>query len=162
SLKFRRVQFTPDLMPSDITGTEGIQEDKATGERQFRFLEGPIFTNILLADEINRTPPKTHAALLEAMQERQVTVGALRRGRPEAFFVLAKQTAIEQDGTYPLPEAQMDRFMFLIRVGYPNEEEERKILALTTASYQADVQPVLAQHEILELQRLVRKVLIPE
>jgi len=162
SLQFRRVQFTPDLMPSDITGTEVIQEDKATGERKFRFLEGPIFTNILLADEINRTPPKTQAALLEAMQERQVTIGGVRRDLNAPFFVLATQNPIEQEGTYPLPEAQMDRFMFLIQVGYPTEDEERQILAMTTAGYTADVQPVMSQGEILDLQQLVRKVLIPE
>jgi MoxR-like ATPase len=162
SLQFRRVQFTPDLMPSDITGTEVIQEDKSTGERKFRFLEGPIFTNILLADEINRTPPKTQAALLEAMQERQVTIGGVRRDLNAPFFVLATQNPIEQEGTYPLPEAQMDRFMFLIQVGYPNEDEERQILAMTTAGYKPDVQPVLAQEEILALQQLVRKVLIPD
>jgi MoxR-like ATPase len=162
SLQFRRVQFTPDLMPSDITGTEVIQEDKSTGERKFRFLEGPIFTNILLADEINRTPPKTQASLLEAMQERQVTVGGVRRDLSAPFFVLATQNPIEQEGTYPLPEAQMDRFMFLIEVGYPTEEEERQILAMTTAGYKPDVQSVLSQQEILELQQLVRKVLIPD
>ena len=162
NLKFRRVQFTPDLMPSDITGTEVIQEDKTTGERHFRFLEGPIFTNILLADEINRTPPKTQAALLEAMQERQVTVGGQRRDLTAPFFVLATQNPIEQEGTYPLPEAQMDRFMFLINVGYPTEAEERKILAMTTAGYTPDVQPVLHQQEIIDLQQLVRRVHIPE
>src|SRR5262245_16237445 len=162
SLSFSRVQFTPDLMPSDITGTEVIQEDRATGERKFRFIEGPIFTNILLADEINRTPPKTQAALLEAMQERQVTVGGVRRDLNAPFFVLATQNPIEQEGTYPLPEAQMDRFMFLINVGYPTEDEERQILAMTTAGYQPDVQPVLSQQEILQLQQLVRKVQIPE
>ncbi|MDD4890201.1 MAG: MoxR family ATPase [Phycisphaerae bacterium] len=162
SLQFRRVQFTPALMPSDITGTEVIQENKATGERHFRFLEGPIFTNILLADEINRTPPKTQAALLEAMQERQVTVGGVRRALSAPFFVLATQNPIEQEGTYPLPEAQMDRFMFQINVGYPTEDEERKILAMTTSGYQSDVQPVLEHEEILELQKLVRKVEIGE
>jgi MoxR-like ATPase len=162
SLKFRRVQFTPDLMPSDITGTEVIEEDKTTGEREFRFLEGPVFTNILLADEINRTPPKTQAALLEAMQEHQVTVGGERRALNEPFFVLATQNPIEQEGTYPLPEAQMDRFMFLINVGYPSEPEERRILAMTTAGYMPDVQPVLSREEILDLQKLVRRVLIPE
>ncbi len=162
SLKFRRVQFTPDLMPSDITGTEVIQEDKATGERQFRFLEGPIFTNVLLADEINRTPPKTQAALLEAMQERQVTVGGVRRDLTRPFFVLATQNPIEQEGTYPLPEAQMDRFMFQINVGYPSELEEKKILAMTTAGYEADIEPVLTHEEILELQKLVRRVKISD
>jgi MoxR-like ATPase len=162
SLKFRRVQFTPDLMPSDITGTEVIQENKATGERQFRFLEGPIFTNVLLADEINRTPPKTQAALLEAMQERQVTVGGVRRDLVSPFFVLATQNPIEQEGTYPLPEAQMDRFMFQINVGYPNESEEKKILAMTTSGYEAKIESVLKHEEILEYQRLVRRVIIEE
>ncbi|MDP6357049.1 MAG: MoxR family ATPase [Planctomycetota bacterium] len=162
SLKFARVQFTPDLMPSDITGTEVIQEDKATGERHFNFLPGPIFTNILLADEINRTPPKTQAALLEAMQEIQVTVGGDRRELEAPFFVLATQNPIEQEGTYPLPEAQLDRFMFQINVGYPTEDEERKILAMTTSGYQHEIEPVLAQEEILSLQNLVRKVTISE
>jgi len=162
SLRFRRVQFTPDLMPSDITGTEVIQENKATGERQFRFLEGPIFTNVLLADEINRTPPKTQAALLEAMQEKQVTVGGVRRDLVLPFFVLATQNPIEQEGTYPLPEAQMDRFMFQINVGYPSETEEKKILAMTTAGYEPEIEPVLAHEEILALQKLVRRVQIPE
>jgi len=158
SLKFKRVQFTPDLMPSDITGTEVIQEDKNTGERSFRFLEGPIFTNILLADEINRTPPKTQAALLEAMQEHQVTVGGQRRKLDEPFFVLATQNPIEQEGTYPLPEAQMDRFMFQVNVGYPKESEEKRILDITTSGYKAQIEAVLAREEILEFQQLVRKV----
>ncbi|MFO7898189.1 MAG: MoxR family ATPase [Planctomycetota bacterium] len=162
SLKFRRVQFTPDLMPSDITGTEVIQENKATGERQFRFLEGPVFTNVLLADEINRTPPKTQAALLEGMQERQVTVGGVRRDLSRPFFVLATQNPIEQEGTYPLPEAQMDRFMFQINVSYPSELEEKKILAMTTAGYEPDIEPVLTHEDILELQKLVRRVKISE
>jgi MoxR-like ATPase len=162
SLGFKRVQFTPDLMPSDITGTEVIQEDKATGERRFRFLEGPIFTNILLADEINRTPPKTQAALLEAMQEHQVTVSGDRRNLDEPFFVLATQNPIEQEGTYPLPEAQMDRFMFQINVGYPTQEEEKEILNMTTSGYIPAVQPVLTQAEILDFQKLVRRVNIGE
>ncbi|MCX7805871.1 MAG: MoxR family ATPase [Planctomycetota bacterium] len=162
SLNFKRVQFTPDLMPSDITGSEVIQEDKATGERHFRFLPGPIFTNILLADEINRTPPKTQAALLEAMQERQVTVGGVRRDLESPFFVLATQNPIEQEGTYPLPEAQLDRFMFQINVGYPTAEEEKRILALTTSGYVPDIKPVLDREEILRLQKLVRKVNIGE
>jgi MoxR-like ATPase len=160
SLKFKRVQFTPDLMPSDITGTEVIQEDKATGERHFKFLEGPIFTNILLADEINRTPPKTQAALLEAMQEKQVTVGGQRRNLDAPFFVLATQNPVEQEGTYALPEAQLDRFMFQINVGYPTEEEESKILDMTTTGYKPNVEAVLNQEEILDLQNLVRKVRI--
>ncbi|MDA0837620.1 MAG: MoxR family ATPase [Planctomycetota bacterium] len=162
SLKFARVQFTPDLMPSDITGTEVIQEDKATGERHFRFLSGPIFTNILLADEINRTPPKTQAALLEAMQEKQVTVGGEAKKLEPPFFVMATQNPIEQEGTYPLPEAQLDRFMFQINVGYPTEDEERKILAMTTSGYIPDIEPVLTQGEILDLQSLVRKVKISD
>jgi MoxR-like ATPase len=160
SLNFKRVQFTPDLMPSDITGTEVIQEDKSTGERSFRFIEGPIFTNILLADEINRTPPKTQASLLESMQERQVTVGGKRRALEPPFFVLATQNPIEQEGTYPLPEAQMDRFMFQVNVGYPREQEEKQILDMTTSGYKPDIQPVLAREEIIELQALVRKVMI--
>jgi len=162
SLKFRRVQFTPDLMPSDITGSEVIQEDKGTGERTFRFLEGPLFTNFLLADEINRTPPKTQAALLEAMQERTVTVGGVPRELAAPFFVLATQNPIEQEGTYPLPEAQLDRFMFQINVGYPTLAEEKHILALTTSGYQPDIQAVLHQEEILSLQQLVRKVTISD
>ncbi|PCJ58657.1 MAG: AAA family ATPase [Planctomycetota bacterium] len=161
SLNFKRVQFTPDLMPSDITGTEVIEENKSTGDRQFRFLEGPIFTNILLADEINRTPPKTQASLLEAMEEKQVTVGGERRPLDPPFFVLATQNPIEQEGTYSLPEAQLDRFMFLIRVSYPQEEEERLILSMTTSGYKPDIKPVLDKKEILELQKLVRKVNVP-
>ena len=162
SLKFKRVQFTPDLMPSDITGTEVIQEDKATGERHFRFLEGPIFTNLLLADEINRTPPKTQASLLEAMQEKQVTVGGVRRKLEPPFFVLATQNPVEQEGTYPLPEAQLDRFMFQLNVGYPTLEEERTILAMTTTGYRSDIKAVLTKEEIMEYQRLVRMVHINE
>ncbi len=162
SLDFKRVQFTPDLMPSDITGTEVIQEDKTTGERSFRFIKGPVFTNILLADEINRTPPKTQASLLEAMQERQVTAGGIKRSLDEPFFVLATQNPIEQEGTYPLPEAQMDRFMFRIDVGYPTEAEEKKILNMTTSGYVPDIQPVLDRDEILELQSLVPKVNISD
>ena len=133
NLSYNRIQFTPDLMPSDITGTEVIQEDKATGVRQFKFLRGPVFANIVLADEINRTPPKTQAALLEAMQERQVTVGGERHRLPDPFFVLATQNPIEQEGTYPLPEAQLDRFMFNIMVDYPGEEEELDIVRMTTS-----------------------------
>ncbi len=133
NLSYNRIQFTPDLMPSDITGTEVIQEDKATGVRQFKFLRGPVFANIVLADEINRTPPKTQAALLEAMQERQVTVGGERHRLPDPFFVLATQNPIEQEGTYPLPEAQLDRFMLNIMVDYPSEEEELDIVRMTTS-----------------------------
>ncbi len=162
SLQFRRVQFTPDLMPSDITGTEVIQEDKATGERRFKFLQGPIFTNMLLADEINRTPPKTQAALLEAMQEIQVTTGGERYDLPRPFMVLATQNPIEQEGTYPLPEAQLDRFMFQINVDYPNKDEELQILDLTTTNYKPDIEPVLGADEILPLQSLVRKVIVDQ
>ena len=138
NLSFSRIQFTPDLMPSDITGTEVLQEDKATGQRLFKFLHGPLFANVILADEINRTPPKTQAALLEAMQERQVTVGGKRHKLPDPFFVLATQNPIEQEGTYPLPEAQQDRFMFNILVDYPEEEEEFRIVEMTTAHAPAE------------------------
>ncbi|OAI49007.1 AAA family ATPase [Planctomycetaceae bacterium SCGC AG-212-F19] len=162
SLQFRRVQFTPDLMPSDITGTEVIQEDKATGERRFKFLQGPIFTNMLLADEINRTPPKTQAALLEAMQEIQVTAGGERYDLPRPFMVLATQNPIEQEGTYPLPEAQLDRFMFQINVDYPNKDEELQVLDLTTTNYKPEIVPVLGAEEILPLQALVRKVIVSQ
>jgi MoxR-like ATPase len=162
SLNFRRVQFTPDLMPSDITGTEVIQEDKSTGERQFRFLEGPIFTNLLLADEINRTPPKTQAALLEAMQERQVTVGGVRRELQAPFFVMATQNPIEQEGTYPLPEAQLDRFMFNIKVNYPTRDEEERILAATTRGERPETRKVLSGRAILNLQKLVGSVAVSE
>jgi len=158
NLSFNRVQFTPDLMPSDITGTEVIQEDKATGVRQFKFLKGPIFSNIVLADEINRTPPKTQAALLESMQERQVTVGGERHPLPNPFFVLATQNPIEQEGTYPLPEAQLDRFMFNILVDYPSEEEELDIVRLTTSARSPTVTKVLSGDDILKLQEIVRKV----
>jgi MoxR-like ATPase len=157
-LKFNRVQFTPDLMPSDITGTEVIQENRSTGERGFRFLSGPIFANIVLADEINRTPPKTQAALLEAMQERQVTIGGQRHPLPAPFFVLATQNPIEQEGTYPLPEAQQDRFMFKVFVRYPSYDEEFQIAETTTAEIFADVQDVLSGEEILRLQQVVRRV----
>src|ERR1700753_3761975 len=149
NLTYNRVQFTPDLMPSDITGTEVIQEDKATGVRQFKFLRGPIFANIVLADEVNRTPPKTQAALLEAMQERQVTVGGQRHKLPDPFFVLATQNPIEQEGTYPLPEAQQDRFMFNIWVDYPEEEEEFRIVEMTTSTHSAKVDRVLSATDIL-------------
>ena len=140
NLSFSRIQFTPDLMPSDITGTEVLQEDKATGQRVFKFLHGPLFANVILADEINRTPPKTQAALLEAMQERQVTVGGTRHQLPDPFFVLATQNPIEQEGTYPLPEAQQDRFMFNILVDYPDEEEEFRIVEMTTPTHQPQVE----------------------
>lgn len=158
NLTYSRIQFTPDLMPSDITGTEVIQEDKATGVRQFKFLRGPVFANIVLADEINRTPPKTQAALLEAMQERQVTAGGERHRLPDPFFVLATQNPIEQEGTYPLPEAQLDRFMLNILVDYPSEEEELDIVRLTTSIQKPMVTKVLSGADILELQEVVRKV----
>jgi MoxR-like ATPase len=158
SLSFSRVQFTPDLMPSDITGTEVLQEDKTTGQRVFKFLHGPLFANVVLADEINRTPPKTQAALLEAMQERQVTVGGQRHKLPDPFFVLATQNPIEQEGTYPLPEAQQDRFMFHILVDYPEEEEEFRIVEMTTSTHSARLDRVLSATDILEMQDIVRKV----
>ncbi|MGE0707552.1 MAG: AAA family ATPase [Planctomycetota bacterium] len=158
SLGFSRIQFTPDLMPSDITGTEVIQENKSSGARELRFMPGPIFANFVLADEINRTPPKTQAALLEAMQERQVTAGGTRHALEPPFFVLATQNPIEQEGTYPLPEAQQDRFMFKVLVGYPTREEERAIVAATTADRDTGVKPVLDKEEILELQRVVRRI----
>src|SRR5947199_3346740 len=145
-------------MPSDITGTEVLQEDKATGQRMFKFLHGPLFANIALADEINRTPPKAQAALLEAMQERQVTIGGAKHKLPEPFFVLATQNPIEQEGTYPLPEAQQDRFMFNIHVDYPEEEEEYRIIEMTTSTHQAQVEKVLSAADILEMQDIVRKV----
>ena len=141
-LRFSRIQFTPDLMPTDITGTDIIQEDPATGQRRLAFTPGPVFANVLLADEINRTPPKTQAALLEAMQERQVTVGGKRRPLPAPFFVLATQNPIEQEGTYPLPEAQLDRFMVQLTVGYPTREEEEQIVAETTTDEDVEVTPV--------------------
>jgi MoxR-like ATPase len=158
SLSFSRIQFTPDLMPSDITGTEVLQEDKTTGQRLFKFLHGPIFANVVLADEINRTPPKTQAALLEAMQERQVTIGGARHRLPDPFFVLATQNPIEQEGTYPLPEAQQDRFMFNILVDYPEEEEEFRIVEMTTANVVPQIERVLSATDILEMQDIVRKV----
>jgi MoxR-like ATPase len=157
-LSFNRIQFTPDLMPSDITGTEVIEEDKTTGGRVLRFVHGPIFANVILADEVNRTPPKTQAALLEAMQEHQVTAGGKQHRLPEPFFVLATQNPIEQEGTYPLPEAQLDRFMFHISVGYPTEEEEFQIVRLTTMSREIKLQHVLSGAEIQSLQETVRKV----
>jgi MoxR-like ATPase len=158
SMSFSRVQFTPDLMPADITGTEVLQENRSTGQREFRFIQGPLFHNVILADEINRTPPKTQAALLEAMQERQVTVGQTRHVLPDPFFVLATQNPIEQEGTYALPEAQQDRFMFKVHVGYPNFAEEKQIAKQTTALQKDSVEQVLNGAEILELQRIVRQV----
>ena len=157
-LSFNRVQFTPDLMPSDITGTEVIQEDRSTGTREFRFIEGPIFASVLLADEVNRTPPKTQAALLEAMQEHQVTAGGRRHRLPEPFFVLATQNPIEQEGTYPLPEAQLDRFMFQVFVDYPEEDEEFEIVRQTTTSSPPKTQQVLSVDEIRSLQETVRRI----
>ncbi len=158
NLSFSRIQFTPDLMPADITGTEIIEENRSTGSREFRFLEGPIFANVILADEINRTPPKTQAALLEAMQERQTTVGRVRHALAEPFFVLATQNPIEQEGTYPLPEAQQDRFMFKVFVKYPNFDEEFEIARRTTTTVSDSIEPVLQAEEIIELQRIVREV----
>ncbi|MGL6075762.1 MAG: AAA family ATPase [Fimbriiglobus sp.] len=158
SLDFSRIQFTPDLMPADITGTEIIEENRSTGAREFKFLSGPLFANVILADEINRTPPKTQAALLEAMQERQVTVGRMRHKLGNPFFVLATQNPIEQEGTYPLPEAQQDRFMFKVFVTYPSFSEEFEIASRTTSVQTEDIKPVLSGEQILELQALVRKV----
>jgi MoxR-like ATPase len=157
-LSFNRIQFTPDLMPSDITGTEIIEEDKTTGGRVMRFVRGPVFANVILADEINRTPPKTQAALLEAMQEHQVTAGGKLHRLPQPFFVLATQNPIEQEGTYPLPEAQLDRFMFNIHVGYPSEEEEFQIVRLTTMGREVQLSHVLSGEEVIRLQDVVRKV----
>jgi len=158
SMSFSRIQFTPDLMPADITGTEVLEENRTTGKREFRFIEGPLFYNVILADEINRTPPKTQAALLEAMQERQVTVGRVRHKLTDPFFVLATQNPIEQEGTYQLPEAQQDRFMFKVFVKYPSFREEFEIARRTTALQGDSIQPVLSGPEILELQNIVRQV----
>ncbi len=158
NLSFSRIQFTPDLMPADITGTEIIEENRATGSREYRFLPGPLFSNVVLADEINRTPPKTQAALLESMQERQVTVGRVRHKLGDPFFVLATQNPIEQEGTYPLPEAQQDRFMFKVFVRYPTFEEEYQVAERTTAVMDDTIDPVLSAEDILELQRIVRSV----
>jgi len=157
-LKFDRVQFTPDLMPSDITGTDVLEEEVGSKQRRFRFIQGPIFTNILLADEINRTPPKTQAALLQAMQESRVTAGGITHPLNPPFFVLATQNPIEQEGTYPLPEAQLDRFMFNIDIDYPTYEQEMEIVASTTSSYRPVLQKVIRADKILEMQDLVRKV----
>ena len=162
SLSFNRIQFTPDLMPADITGTEVIEEDRTSGTREFRFIKGPVFANVILADEINRTPPKTQAALLEAMQERQVTVNGERHALPEPFFVLATQNPIEQEGTYPLPEAQQDRFMFKIKVAYPTWEEEREVVKTTTADLDPEVTAVLSGEDMLLMQRAVRRVPIAD
>jgi len=157
-LEFRRIQFTPDLVPSDITGTEILEEDSATGSRSFRFVRGPIFSNIVLADEINRAPPRTQAALLEAMQEHCVTAGGHTMPLAEPFFVLATQNPIEQEGTYPLPEAQLDRFLFDIRVGYPKEDEEIAILRNTTGAVGGSLKTILGADELIALQRLTREV----
>ncbi len=157
-LEFHRIQFTPDLMPSDIIGTEILEEDHSTGKRFFKFQQGPVFTNVLLADEVNRTPPKTQSALLEAMQEHAVSYGGERFALPEPFFVLATQNPVEQAGTYPLPEAQLDRFLLFIRIDYPSADEEVEILARTTSVAAPDVKTVLSAEDVLELQRLVREV----
>ncbi|MDD5349387.1 MAG: MoxR family ATPase [Chthoniobacteraceae bacterium] len=157
-LSFKRIQFTPDLMPSDITGTEVIYQDPATNERQFKFLHGPIFANVILADEINRTPPKTQAAMLEAMQERRVTVGGTTYKLPDPFFVLATQNPVEQEGTYPMPEAQLDRFMFMINVDYPAPEEEILVMKRATMQSFETVQPILSIDQILYLQNTVRRM----
>lgn len=161
-LSFRRVQFTPDLMPADITGTDVIQEDPATGRRNLTFLKGPLFAQMILADEINRSPPKTQAALLEAMQEHSVTVGGRTYKLEQPFFVLATQNPVEQEGTYPLPEAQKDRFMFHVRVDYPTREQEREIIKRTTSAYSADIDPVVTGEEVIAIQKIVRKVPVPD
>src|SRR5271154_2266053 len=155
-LSFKRIQFTPDLMPSDITGSEVIQDDPVTRERMFKFMAGPIFANIVLADEINRTPPKTQAALLEAMQERKASIGGVDHPMKSPFFVLATQNPIEQEGTYPLPEAQLDRFLFMIKVDYPTDREEEQIMRLTTSQYRADLSRLLDGQAIINLQQIVR------
>ena len=157
-LKFKRIQFTPDLMPSDILGTDVIEEDMTTGKRSVRFIRGPIFANIILADEINRTPPKTQAALLEAMQEHKVTIGGSDYKLDEPFFVLATQNPIEQEGTYPLPEAQLDRFMFKVVIHYPTKDEEQQIALLTTGAQKQELEAVFTGEEILNLQRLIREI----
>ena len=157
-LSFKRVQFTPDLMPADITGTDVLEEDRTTGKRVFRFVHGPLFANMVLADEINRTPPKTQSALLEAMQEHMVTVGEESYKLPEPFFVLATQNPIEQEGTYPLPEAQLDRFMFNISVDYPSAAEELQIMKQVTGTYKADLKATLTGEDIMRLQDIVRRV----
>jgi MoxR-like ATPase len=160
-LSFSRVQFTPDLMPSDITGTELLEEDHATGRRVFKYVKGPIFANAVLADEINRAPPKTQAALLQAMQEHAVTAAGRTHPLPEPFFVLATQNPIEQEGTYPLPEAQLDRFMFELRVGYPTADEEERVVATTTSDSEQTVTPVLDAQRLIALQHLVRRLPAP-
>ena len=161
-LKFSRIQFTPDLMPSDVTGTEVLHEDPETRQRSFRFLPGPVFANMILADEINRTPPKTQSAVLEAMQEWQVTSAGATRPLPRPFFVMATQNPIEQEGTYPLPEAQLDRFFLQIAVGYPTADEERRIVTETTGAKDVKLTPVLTGSEVLAFQELVRRVPVPD
>ncbi len=161
-LNFKRIQFTPDLMPSDITGTDVLEEDASTGRRVMRFIQGPVFANVVLADEINRTPPKTQAALLQAMQEKEVTAGGQTMKLELPFFVLATQNPIELEGTYPLPEAQLDRFMFNVQVDYPSQSEEEQIVASTTSSYVPALERVLSARDILELQALVRRVPVTE
>ena len=160
-LSFSRIQFTPDLMPSDITGTELLEEDHATGRRVFKYVKGPVFANAVLADEINRAPPKTQAALLQAMQEHAVTAAGRTHPLPEPFFVLATQNPIEQEGTYPLPEAQLDRFMFELRVGYPTADEEEHVVATTTSDTEATITPVLDAAQLIALQQLVRRLPAP-
>ena len=162
TLDFRRVQFTPDLMPADITGTDIIQEDPTTGHRALIFEKGPVFTQMLLADEINRTPPKTQAALLEAMQEHRVTIGGKTYPLDEPFFVLATQNPIEQEGTYPLPEAQRDRFLFLVTVDYPDHDQEREIVERTTSEFEAEIEPTIDGETILECQKTIRRVPVPD
>lgn len=157
-LDFKRIQFTPDLMPADITGTDILEEDQATGKRAFRFVKGPVFANIVLADEINRTPPKTQAALLQAMQEYHVTAGGQTMPLELPFFVLATQNPVEQEGTYPLPEAQLDRFMFMVNIGYPSKREERQIVRRTTMDMEGDPEPVLSGLDILHVQKVLRKL----
>jgi MoxR-like ATPase len=161
-LDFNRIQFTPDLMPADITGTEVIHEDQRTRRRSFRFLEGPLFANVILADEINRTPPKTQAALLEAMQERQVTVGGERHALPDPFFVLATQNPIEQEGTYPLPEAQLDRFLVQVDIGYPPQEAERRMLFSTTGNEEAPPRQAMTDKDLIAAQQLTRTIPVGE
>ncbi len=158
NLAFSRIQFTPDLMPSDITGTEVIEEDRVTGKRQLRFVKGPVFANVILADEINRTPPKTQAALLEAMQEYHVTTGGVQHDLPQPFFVLATQNPIEQEGTYPLPEAQLDRFMFMIHVDYPDQDEELQIVKRHTVSERVGIDSVLDAERVMQIQSVIRDV----
>ncbi|MCH8284984.1 AAA family ATPase [candidate division KSB1 bacterium] len=157
-LEFNRIQFTPDLMPSDITGTEILEEDRSTGHKEFKFIKGPVFANVILADEINRTPPKTQAALLEAMQEHNVTIAGETYKLKETFFVLATQNPIEQEGTYPLPEAQLDRFMFNLWIDYPSKEEEIEIVKSTTSAYEPDMKTILNAGEIIKFQKVIRRV----